>query len=107
MAELVDRLFRQCQDVRLADLSPLPSPYGRFDLDGADFAESVVTVAAPGPVFGLLNESTVDGIAVDVLQFLYALRRSAHIEVVVSRLPEVVRTLVLGAPHNRLLVGMR
>jgi len=107
LAELVDRLFRQCQDVRLADLSPLPSPYGRFDLDGADFAERVVTVAAPGPVLGTFDQTTMDGVAVDVLQLLDALLGSADVEVVISRLPKVLGSLVLGAPHNRLLVGMR
>lgn len=52
------------------------------------FAERVAAVAAPGPVFWLFDEATVDGVAVDVFQFLDALLGSANVEVVVTGLPE-------------------
>ena len=80
--------MREYEGVWVPDLSPLPSRNRRLDLDSADFAECVVAVAAPGPVFGLFDESTMDGIAVDVLEFLDALRWGEDIEVVVTGLPE-------------------
>ena len=99
ICESAGRSFRRQQDVRFADLPPFPRRNGRFDLDGAEFAERVVAVAAPGPVFGMRDESAMDWVAVDVLQFLDALLGITHIEVVISRLPEM-----LGATYNSRLV---
>ena len=88
-----------------ADLSALPRRNGRFDLDGVGFAESVVAVGAPGPVFRFFYETSLHGVAVDVLQLLDALLRSTNVEVVISRLPEMLGSMrVLGAPQNLLLV---
>lgn len=63
------------QDILLSDLSSLPGRHGRFDLDGAGFAEGLVPVAAPGPVFGLQDKSAMDWIAVDVFQLFDTAKR--------------------------------
>ena len=47
-----------------------------------------MAIAAPGPVFGLRDESAMDGVAVDVLEFFDALRWSSNVEVIVTSLPE-------------------
>ena len=51
--------------------------------------KGVGTIAAPGPVFGFLDEAALHGIAVDVFEFLYSLRCAEDIEIVVTRLPEM------------------
>ena len=46
-----------------------PGPVG-FDLDSADFSGGPVVEAAPGPIFGPLDEAALDRIAMDVLELL-------------------------------------
>lgn len=48
-----------------------------------------VDVAAPGPVFGVFDETFFDGIAVDVVELLVELGAGEDVEVVVAALPEV------------------
>ena len=65
-----------------------PGPVG-FDFDATGFAGGQVFIAAPGPVFGFLDEAAFDGVAVDVPEFLDPLSMSEHVEVVVAGLPEL------------------
>jgi hypothetical protein len=65
------------------------SPFG-FDFYGAGFAGGVVVEAAPAVVFGFGDESSCDGVAVDVSDFLFEFSGGEDIEVVVARLPEVI-----------------
>jgi hypothetical protein len=60
-----------------------------FDLDSADFSGGPVVEAAPGPIFGPLDEAALDGIAVDVLELLDELGMGEDVEVVVTGLPEL------------------
>ncbi len=53
------------------------------------FACEPVAVAAPGPVFGAVDEATRDWVAVDVAELLGELRVGDDVEVVVAGLPEV------------------
>jgi len=80
--------FREEEDFLFADLPPFPSRNRRLDLDGADFSHGVVTIAAPEPVFRSRDQVAMDGIAVDVLEFLDALLGSPDVEVVITGLPE-------------------
>ena len=91
----VERLsggFHSCVSARVlvANLPPLRCRNRRLDLDGSNFVCCIVTIAAPGPVFGLFYKTAMDGIAVDVLQFLDALCTSEDVEVVVTGLPEML-----------------
>lgn len=64
------------------------SPMGfQFDLGG--FSVEPMAVAAPGPVFGFLDEAPVDWIAVNVAELLDELGLGEDIEVVVAALPEL------------------
>ncbi len=63
-----------------------------LDLNRPFFSGGVVPEAAPWPVFGFLDQSTLDRIAVDVSHLLYLLLRRTNIEVVVTFLPEVFAT---------------
>jgi hypothetical protein len=60
-----------------------------FDFDGAGFAGLPVEETAPGPVFGILDEPALDGIAVDVLELLYEFGLGDDVEVVITGLPEL------------------
>jgi hypothetical protein len=94
--------LREYQGVWVPNLSALPRRQGGFDLDGDGFAERVVAVAAPGPVFRSRDQSAMDGVAVNVLQFLDTLLGSTHVEVVIPLLPKVLgASKLLGAPHKR------
>jgi hypothetical protein len=48
-----------------------------------------VAEAAPGPVFGFLDESTFNGVAVDIAELLDELGLGEDVEVVVAGLPEL------------------
>src|SRR3981081_378577 len=63
-------------------------PFG-FDFDGAGFAGGVVVEAAPAVVFGLGDEASGDGVAMDVLDFLFEFSRGEDVEVRGAGLPEV------------------
>jgi hypothetical protein len=58
----------------------------------AFFAESIVAIAAPRPLFWFLRQPSGYGIAVHVAQLLDALARRPYVEVVEAALP-----CVLGA----------
>ena len=60
-----------------------------FDFDGAWFTGGPVVEAAPRPVFGFLDESARDGIAVDVDQLIDPLWVGEDVEVVLAGLPEL------------------
>ncbi len=59
-----------------------------FDFDWASFAGSPMVVAAPRPVFGALDETTLDGVAMRVAEFFGELALGEDVEVVVTVLPE-------------------
>lgn len=61
----------------------------RVDLDGDWCSSGVVAEAAPGVVFRPCNESSCDGVTVDVLDLLNELGGGKGVEVVVSGLPEL------------------
>jgi len=48
-----------------------------------------VAVAAPGPVFGILDQGRLYGIAVDVAELFGELFLGEDVEVVITRLPEL------------------
>jgi hypothetical protein len=60
-----------------------------FDLDSADFSGGPVVEAAPGPIFGPLDEAALDRIAMDVLELLDEFGLGEDVEVVVTGLPEL------------------
>jgi hypothetical protein len=49
-----------------------------------------VAVAAPGPIFGMLDQTTCDWVSMDVTEFLDELAFAENVEVVIARLPERV-----------------
>src|SRR6185312_6459758 len=69
-------------------LAPVPRPLG-FDLNSALLAREVMAKAAPGPVLGLFDETSLDGVAVQVAQLLHMFLLGKDVEVVVSGLPEL------------------
>ena len=91
-------------------LSFAPRCHWRLDLDNSVDPCDVMPVAAPLPIFRLLNQAAPYGITMKVFQFLNALLCAPHIEVVITRLPKVnswgnsVRHVLLehleaGGPH--------
>ncbi len=58
------------------------------DFDWATFAGSPVVEAAPRPVFGALDEATLDGVSVCVAELFSELALGEDVEVVVTVLPE-------------------
>ena len=48
-----------------------------------------MAVAAPWPVFGILDQGSLYGIAVDVAEFFGKLFLGEDVEVVIARLPEL------------------
>jgi hypothetical protein len=60
-----------------------------FDFDLFCFACEPVAVAAPWPVFGIVDEAARYWIAVDVTELLDELGLGEDVEVVVARLPEL------------------
>jgi len=73
-----------------------------FDLDGAFFSGGVVTKTTPLPILRLLHQITLDRVAVYVSQFLNPLLCGVHVEVVITRLPEVF-LVANQSPCHRLL----
>ena len=69
-------------------LSTIPGPLG-FDLDAAGFTGKVVAEAAPRPVFWLLHQTALHGIAVHVAELFDVLAMGEGVEVVVAGLPEL------------------
>jgi hypothetical protein len=59
-------------------------------LDWVGFVVGVCAEAAPGPVFRLLYKACLDRVAMHVAEFLDSLCFAEDIEVVVTRLPDVV-----------------
>ena len=51
----------------------VPRPLG-FDFYSTWFAGEIVAIAAPWPVFGLVDEAALYGVAVDVPEFLDVFR---------------------------------
>lgn len=60
------------------------------DFDWPGFSGCVMEEAAPGIVFGLLDESAHDWVAVHVSEFLNALVFREDVEVMVAALPELL-----------------
>ncbi|PYX32706.1 MAG: hypothetical protein DMG77_02465 [Acidobacteria bacterium] len=69
---------------------PLPFSCGPLGLDFDYTFDSgdIVAKAAPGPVFRVLDQSALHGIAVDVAQLFDALGFGPYVEVVVASLPK-------------------
>ena len=65
-----------------------PGPVG-FDFDSTGSAGQPMIEAAPGPVFGFLDEVSFDWVAVDVAELLDELGLGDYVEVVVAGLPEL------------------
>ena len=47
-----------------------------------------MTIAAPGPVFGVVDEAAGDGVSVDVPELLGELLLGKNVEIVIVELPE-------------------
>ena len=74
-----------------------------LDLDGSFDSCLVVQEAGPGPFFRLVNQSTLDWIAVHVAELLYSLLFRPDVEVVVPPLPELSFAARLQLPRSLLL----
>jgi len=59
------------------------SGYARFDLHATIFAVSVMSKAAPLPVCGSLEESALDGIAMNVFQVLDKFPAIADVAIII------------------------
>jgi hypothetical protein len=62
-----------------------------FDLDAAVFSGGVVASTAPGPVLRLGTQPALDGILVDIVQFLLELPIVADIAVIATYLGSPAR----------------
>ena len=60
-----------------------------FDFDRGSFAGQPMAVAAPGPIFGLFDQTPRDWVAMDVAELLCDLRLRQDVEVVIAPLPEL------------------
>ena len=60
-----------------------------FDFDSTDFPGEPVAIAAPRPIFGILYETALDGVAMDIAKFLGELGLAEDVEIVVANLPEL------------------
>jgi hypothetical protein len=56
--------------------------------DRPGFVQKVKTITAPPPLFGCADQAPLDRIAMHIPQFLHALLRGPHVEVVEAGLPE-------------------
>src|SRR5208337_3701839 len=87
--------------------TPSPLPLARrplrFDLYDSRLTQCIVTKAAPPPVFGMRHQSTLHRIAMKVTQLLDELLLAPHIEIVVTSLPERIRSPQRQSPRDALL----
>lgn len=73
---------------RCGAFAAVPCPVG-FDFDSTDFAGEPVAVGAPWPIFGILCEAALDGVAMDVAKFLCELSLTDDVEILIAGLPEL------------------
>jgi hypothetical protein len=69
-------------------LATAASPFG-FNFDGTGFAGCVVVEAAPTVAFRTGDETTLDWVAVNVLELFDEFLPARYVEVVVAALPEL------------------
>ena len=75
--------------------APSGSPLG-LDFDGADRAGGVMAETGPAPLFGLLDKTSRDRIAVQVAKLLSPLQPGMDVEVALTGLPEWARHALDG-----------